>query len=217
MVHLPDVHLRASDRGRAGAHHPQHLHAGVRGPTPLLRLAAEPPGRPRPAGPPAAATDRIRPAQPELRRHQQAQAAPARRGEARQRLGRPAHADAGRPAPPRLHAREHPRDGRGHRCQQAERLDRRHGARPGPARRPGAAGAARLRGAAAAQAQADELRRGVWLHRPPRTLRDRRPPAQTGAGGTQVLARPRAVDRGRGLRGGAAQGLLPAVPATTAA
>jgi glutaminyl-tRNA synthetase len=40
LVHLPDVHLRAPDRGRAGKHHPQHLHAGVRGPAPLLRLAA---------------------------------------------------------------------------------------------------------------------------------------------------------------------------------
>jgi glutaminyl-tRNA synthetase len=29
LVHLPDVHLRAPHRGRAGADHPQHLHAGI--------------------------------------------------------------------------------------------------------------------------------------------------------------------------------------------
>ena len=40
LVHLPDVHLRAPDRGRAGEHHPQHLHARVRGPAAVLRLAA---------------------------------------------------------------------------------------------------------------------------------------------------------------------------------
>jgi glutaminyl-tRNA synthetase len=45
LVHLPDVHLRASAGGRAGEHHPQHLHAGVRGPAPLLRLAARAAGR----------------------------------------------------------------------------------------------------------------------------------------------------------------------------
>ena len=47
LVHLPDVHLRTPDRRRAGKHHPQHLHAGVRRPTALLRLAA---GSPLPAG-----------------------------------------------------------------------------------------------------------------------------------------------------------------------
>jgi glutaminyl-tRNA synthetase len=34
VVHLPDVCLCAPDRGRAGADHAQHLHAGVRGPAP---------------------------------------------------------------------------------------------------------------------------------------------------------------------------------------
>jgi hypothetical protein len=54
LVHLPDVHLRAPDRGRAGGHHAQLLHAGVRGPAAVLRLAARPPGRRRPAAPAAA-------------------------------------------------------------------------------------------------------------------------------------------------------------------
>ena len=40
LVHLPDVHLRASDRGRAREHHPLDLHARVRGPAAVLRLAA---------------------------------------------------------------------------------------------------------------------------------------------------------------------------------
>ena len=53
----------------------------------------------------AAAADRVRAPQPHLRRAFQAQADPAGRGKARRRLGRPAHADARRRAPPRLHAR----------------------------------------------------------------------------------------------------------------
>ena len=40
VVHLPDVHLRAPDRGRAREHHAFPLHAGVRGPAAVLRLAA---------------------------------------------------------------------------------------------------------------------------------------------------------------------------------
>jgi hypothetical protein len=48
---------------------------------------------------------RVRAPQPHLRRALQAQADPAGGGRARRRLGRPAHADAGRRAPPRLHAR----------------------------------------------------------------------------------------------------------------
>ena len=68
VVHLPDVHLRAPDRGRAGEHHAQHLHAGVRGPAAVLRLAAGPAGRRRPAGAAAPAPVRIRAAEPDLRR-----------------------------------------------------------------------------------------------------------------------------------------------------
>ena len=49
VVHLPDVHLRAPDRGRAGEHHALALHAGVRGPAAVLRLAARAPRRRRPA------------------------------------------------------------------------------------------------------------------------------------------------------------------------
>ena len=109
LVHLPDVHLRAPDRGRARKHHAQHLHARVRGPAPVLRLAARAPGRLRPAGAPAAAAVRVRAAEPELHRDQQAQAAPAGRGRHRRRLGRPADADDRRHAPARLHARQHPR------------------------------------------------------------------------------------------------------------
>ena len=56
-------------------HHPQHLHARVRGPAAVLRLAARHPVRRRPAGAAAAAPVRIRAPEPDLRRHQQAQAA----------------------------------------------------------------------------------------------------------------------------------------------
>ena len=124
LVHLPDVHLRAPDRGRAGEHHPQHLHAGVRGPAPVLRLAARAPGRTRPAGAAAAEAVRVRAPEPDLHRHQQAQAAAAGRRRHRRRLGRPAHAHAGRHAPARLHAREPAPAGRAQRRQQGRRLDR---------------------------------------------------------------------------------------------
>jgi glutaminyl-tRNA synthetase len=52
----------------------------------------------------AAAADRVRAPQPDLRGALQAQADPAGRGKTRRRLGRPAPAHAGRRAPPRLHA-----------------------------------------------------------------------------------------------------------------
>ena len=55
LVHLPDVHLRAPDRGRAGEHHAQHLHARVRGPAAVLRLAARHAVHARPARAAAAA------------------------------------------------------------------------------------------------------------------------------------------------------------------
>jgi glutaminyl-tRNA synthetase len=53
---------------------------------------------------PAAEAVRVRPPEPDLRDHQQAQAQGAGRREASSGLGRPAHAHAGRHAPARLHA-----------------------------------------------------------------------------------------------------------------
>ena len=47
LVHLSDVHLRAPDRGRAREHHALDLHARVRGPAAVLRLAARDPGHAR--------------------------------------------------------------------------------------------------------------------------------------------------------------------------
>ena len=83
-----------------------HLHARVRGPAAVLRLAA------RASSPTDGLLQRPLPQQIEfsrlnltLRGDEQAVPDPARRGEARGRLGRPAHAHAGRRAPPRLHAR----------------------------------------------------------------------------------------------------------------
>ena len=57
----------------------------------------------------AAAADRVRAAQPDLHRDEQAQAARAGGAEARRRLGRSAHADDRRHAAARLHARGDPR------------------------------------------------------------------------------------------------------------
>jgi hypothetical protein len=135
LVHLPDVHLRPPDRGRAGEHHPLDLHPGVRGPAALLRLAAGAPGRGG-CWRAAAAADRVRAPEPELRGAVQAQADPAGRGEARRRLGRPAPADAGRRAPARLHARGLPPLRRAIGVTKSDSLDRLQRARGMHARRP---------------------------------------------------------------------------------
>jgi hypothetical protein len=92
-------------------HHPQHLHAGVRRPAPLLRLAARQPGcTPGPAGAARCPTSTSSAAEPHLRDHQQAQAQGSWSTKAMcQWLGRPAHAHHLRHAPPRLHTGEHPR------------------------------------------------------------------------------------------------------------
>ena len=157
LVHLPDVHLCAPAGGRAGEHHPQHLHAGVRGPAPLLRLGAGAPGRSGPAGAAAAEAVRIRAPEPDLHRHQQAQAAADGGRRHRRRLGRPAHAHAGRHAPARLHAREPAPAGRTQRRQQGRRLDRLQLARHRAARGPGRQGAARDGRARPAETGADQL------------------------------------------------------------
>ena len=88
VVHLPDVRLRPRPVGFHRAHHAFHLHAGIRGPPPALRLVCRSTGH----LPPAA--DRVRPAQPDLHAAEQTQAAHAGSGRARQRMGRSAHADA---------------------------------------------------------------------------------------------------------------------------
>ncbi|WP_305016786.1 hypothetical protein [Mycobacterium tuberculosis] len=61
----------------------------------------------------------VRAPQPHLCDHQQAQAGPAGERRPRQRLGRPAHAHHRRPAPPGLHAAEHPDVCRTHRRDRA--------------------------------------------------------------------------------------------------
>ncbi len=81
------------------------LHAGVRRPPAAVRLAEPAARRTRPAQHAAAAADRVRAPQSHLHGAVQAQADPARRGAARRRVGRSAHAHARRCAPPRLHAR----------------------------------------------------------------------------------------------------------------
>ena len=71
LVHLPDVRLRASARGRDRGHHPLDLHARVREQPRALRLGAR---RHRPVGP-AAAPVRVRAARARLHGDEQAQAA----------------------------------------------------------------------------------------------------------------------------------------------
>jgi glutaminyl-tRNA synthetase len=97
VVHLPDVRLRPPAGGRVRGRHPFAVHAGVRGAPPAVRLG----GRPtRPA---------VRPHQFEFARLNLTYTVMSKRKllqlvqrEAGQRLGRPAHADDLRPAPPRL-------------------------------------------------------------------------------------------------------------------
>ena len=126
MYDYTHAHLR-----RDRAHHALALHARVRGPPPALRL-----DRRQPAGAEQAAADRVRAPEPHLHGDEQAQAAAARAGRARLGLGRPAHADARRPAAPRLHARVDPRVRRAHRRRQAREHGGRRAARGRRPRRP---------------------------------------------------------------------------------
>ncbi len=147
VVHLPDVRLRPSAVRRDRGHHPLGLHARVREQPRAVRLGA---GRLRDRG--AAAADRVRPPPPGLHDDQQAPAAAPRRGAPGRRLGRSAHADPGRPAPPRGDAGGDPRLLRPHRRGAGQqprqpgqvRLPRaRRPQPPRPARDGGAAAAAR--------------------------------------------------------------------------
>ena len=77
VVHLPHLRLRAPDLGRARRHHALALHAGVRGSPAALRLDHRHAQARRRPVPLAAAADRVRAAEPELHRDEQAQAARA--------------------------------------------------------------------------------------------------------------------------------------------
>ena len=202
LVHLPDVRLHAPAVGCVRGHHALALHAGVRGPPPALRLV---PGAPEVRG--AAAADRVRAPQRHPHGAEQAQAAGAGRGRLRGRLGRPAHADAGGHAPPRLSTGRHPRLLRPHRHRQGEQ-HRAGGAARGR-RPPGAQphGAPRAGRAAAAAGGDRELSRGA-------RGRARRGQQSRGRLGRHaqgaVLAR--AVHRPRRLPRGSAPQVLPPGP-----
>ena len=125
VVHLPDVRLRApASRTRSRTSRTRSARSSSRtsGRSTTGCSSAWPKaGLLRAA---AAAADRVRAAQPDLRGHQQAQADAAGRRKARRRLGRPAHADDRRRAPPRLHAGRLPPVRRAHRRVQGEPADR---------------------------------------------------------------------------------------------
>ena len=195
MVHLPDVRLRAPDPGRARGHHALAVLAGIRGSPPAVRLGGE-----QRVCAVQAAPDRVFASRHQLHRHVQAQAAPPRRGGLRLWLGRSAHADAVRPAPPWLHARVHPQFLRAHRRVQG----RVHGrlqfsgalsARGSQPSRPACHGRA-----APGEAAHHELSRG-----PERDVCHREQPRGRKRRHARRDVLQRAVDRGRRLHGGAAE------------
>ena len=104
LVHLSELRLRPRPVRRDRGRHAFALHAGIRGPPAALRLVHR-----QPAGALAAAAVRVRAPQPHL--HGAVQAGADRAGARRpcRRLGRSAHADARRLAPPRRAAGGDPR------------------------------------------------------------------------------------------------------------
>ena len=120
VVHLSELRFRARPVGRDRGRHAFDLHAGVRGSPAALRLVPR-----QPAGAVAAASVRVRAAQSHL--HGAVEARAHRAGARRpcQRLGRSAHADARRPAPPRRAAGGDPRFRQAHRRRQGQQRRRR--------------------------------------------------------------------------------------------
>ena len=211
LVRLSDVHLRAPDRGRAGEHHPLDLHARIRGPAAVLRLAARAPRRRR-------LLQRPLPQQIEFSRLNltyvvlfEAQADPARRGKARRRLGRPAHADARRRAPARLHAGRLPALRRPHRRLEVRFPDRLRAVRGLHARSLERSGRAPHRRSRPPEARHRQLSRGHER----RVLRAE-PSAEAGTRKTRDAFLARTVDRARGLHGGPEQGATTAFTRATA-
>ena len=138
-------------------HHALDLHARVRGPPAALRLA----GR-------TALIDGDKPQQIEFARLNLNYTVMSKRkllqlvrAAARHRLGRSAHADDQRPAPPRLHAGGDPRLLRAHRRREEGKRHRRRAARAQRPRGSEPARAARDGRAASAQGRAHELPGGA--------------------------------------------------------
>ena len=129
LVHLSALRLHACDFGCAGAHHAFDLHARVPGSSAAVRLGDRKAGRWRHAPAAAAATVRVRPAQSDLRGAVETPADRARGAGSCRWLGRSADADAGRRAPPRLHAGRLSSVRRAHRRVQGRLLDRHERAR----------------------------------------------------------------------------------------
>ena len=130
VVHLSHVRLRPRPVGLDRARHPFHVHPGIRRPPAPLPLVHR---KPRHL---SVAADRVRPPQSHLYPALQAQAAPARAGKPRHRLGRSAHAHPLRHPPPRLHSRSPPRAVHRHRRHPDQRHRRYRNAGALPARRP---------------------------------------------------------------------------------
>ncbi len=117
--HLPELRLRARPVGRHRAHHALDLHAGVRGPSPALRLVHREPARAV-----AAAPVRVRAPEHDLHGAVQARADGAGAGRARLGLGRSAHAHDCGPASARRAAGGDPRFRQAHRRRQGQQRGR---------------------------------------------------------------------------------------------
>ncbi len=198
LVHLSELRLRARPVGRHRGRHALHLHTGVRGPPAALRLAHRQPPRSV-----AAQAVRVRPPQHDLYGALQARADRAGARRARVGLGRSAHADPRRPAPPRRAPRGHPRfrqAGGGGQGQQRRR--------PGPVRVLGARGAephgAQTHGRAAAAQGGDRELAG----RQGGGAGGAQPPRRARRGLAHHPFRPRALHRARRLHGECAEEVL---------
>ena len=153
----------------------------------------------------AAAADRVLPAQPDVHPDEQAQAAHARAGEGRRRLGRPAHADARRGPAARLPAGgDARRSARASACRSSRAPSTWPGSRTPSARNSTAPRTARPRGPAPGQARHRQLPRG-----PGRGDGGGEHPQRQGGRQPQGAVLEDALRRARGLHGEPAEGLLP--------
>ncbi len=194
VVHLSDVRLHALHLRCARRRYALVVHARVRRPSSAVRLGARQHQRQLPS-----AADRVLPPRSRIHRDEQAVVARTRNRETRRRLGRSAHADDRRLAPPRRYARGDPRLLRSNRRNQAGQRDRAQPARVLHPPRSGSDRAARDGGGRPAESDDHELSERVGRS----AVCDVASPTSRD-GGEAAHVRPHGVHRARRFRQGAA-------------